>query len=153
MGLLLEIYFNFTLRQYYENWKSYQISGHYLSNVRYADNTVFILYTERKIQEILEKIIKGRYKKGVNINFKKTEYVVLRKKEDRKWFTEIQRHIRIRRKCFPNTNPNMKTPENLLHTSTALLNTSYLIYVLIYLLIILYFIFCHIYSCISIITI
>lgn len=80
------------MRESYENRKSYKISGHYLRKLTYSFYTIH----RKENPETTRKINQGKNEKGVNINCKKTEYVVLRKKKDRKWSIETQRHIRMK---------------------------------------------------------
>lgn len=47
----------------------YIIGSHNLHNIRYADDTVLIADTQRKLLELLQKIVKESEKKGLNINY------------------------------------------------------------------------------------
>lgn len=60
--------------------------GHYLSNMRCADDKSLMADTERKLHELfLAKVVKESEKKGLNINCKKTEYTVVNK-TNRLWY-------------------------------------------------------------------
>lgn len=84
--------------------------------------TVLIAYTERKLQELPQKVVKEIEKKGLNINCKKTECMVVSKRNnsgditikqvqqfyylrsvltvERKCDIEIRRHIVIGKEAF-----------------------------------------------------
>lgn len=53
--------------------------GHSLNNRRYADDTVPIADMERKLQDLLQKVVKESEKKGLSISSKKTESIVINK--------------------------------------------------------------------------
>lgn len=54
--------------------------GHNLNNIRYEDDTVLIADMERKLQKLLQKVVKESDKKGQSINCKKTECMVVSKR-------------------------------------------------------------------------
>ena len=57
------------------------VGGHNINNLRFADNTVLITESEALLQELLDKVIEESRKKGLTINCKKTECLVVRKRE------------------------------------------------------------------------
>lgn len=59
------------------------IGGHNLNSIRYADVTVLIADTERTLQKLLRKLVKKSKRKGLNINYKKTEYMFISKRNSR----------------------------------------------------------------------
>jgi len=54
-----------------------------MNNIRYADDTVLISESEGKLQELLDKVVEESAKKGLTINCKKTECLVVSKKTRR----------------------------------------------------------------------
>lgn len=56
------------------------INGRHSLNIRYADDMVVITDTERKLHKLLQKVVKESVKKGLNINCKKTECMVVSKR-------------------------------------------------------------------------
>lgn len=73
---LLNLYSEAFLREL-EVLPGFIIGGHNLKNIRYTDDTVLIADTERKLQNLLQKVAKESEKKGLSI--KKTECMVLSK--------------------------------------------------------------------------
>ena len=58
-----------------------------MNNLRYADDTVLISESAEKLQELLKKVVKESGKKGLGINCKKTECMVISKKTLKSKFT------------------------------------------------------------------
>ena len=58
------------------------IGGYNLNNLRYADDTVLISDSRDQLQEILDKVVEESEKRGLSINCKKTECMVVSKKLD-----------------------------------------------------------------------
>ena len=59
-----------------------QIVGHNINNLRYADDTVLIAATEKDLQELLDTVVKESEIKGLTLNSKKTEVMVVSRKND-----------------------------------------------------------------------
>ena len=59
-----------------------QIGGHNINNLRYADDTILIAETEEDLQELLDTVVKESEMKGLTLNSKKTEVVVVSRKND-----------------------------------------------------------------------
>ena len=59
-----------------------QIGGHNINNLRYVDDTVLIAETEEDLQELLDTGIKESEIKGLTLNSKKTEVMVVSRKND-----------------------------------------------------------------------
>ena len=59
-----------------------QIGGHNINNLRYADDTVLIVETEEDLQELLETVVKESEIKGLTLTNKKTEVMVVSRKND-----------------------------------------------------------------------
>lgn len=59
---------------------AFMIGGHDLNNMRSTNDTVLITDTERKVEELLQKTVKENKKKELNINCKKIEFTVFRKR-------------------------------------------------------------------------
>ena len=63
-----------------------KIGGVNINNLRYADDTVLLAENEAGIQNILNKVVTESEKKGLQINIKKTECMVISKKSTTKMF-------------------------------------------------------------------
>ena len=59
------------------------IGGHNLNNIRYADDIVLIADSEENLQKILDKVVSESESKGLSINCKKTECLVVSKQKTR----------------------------------------------------------------------
>ena len=57
------------------------IGGHNLNNLRYADDIVLITSFRKKLQEMLDKIVRYSEEKGLSINLQKTECMTISKRE------------------------------------------------------------------------
>ncbi len=55
------------------------IGGHNANNLRYADDTALLADSEEKLQTLLNKVVEESKKKGLSINCKKTECMVVSK--------------------------------------------------------------------------
>ena len=55
--------------------------GHNINNLRYADDTVLIADSEEKLQSILQTVTDASEEKGLQLNAKKTECMVISKKK------------------------------------------------------------------------
>ena len=78
---LFNIYSEMILRGI-ENLGGINVGGHIINNLRYADDTVLIADSEDKLQEILTTVAEESEKKGLQLNAKKTECMVVSKKND-----------------------------------------------------------------------
>ena len=76
---IFNLYSEIILREL-EGRQGFVIGGHNMNNLRYADDTVLISESEDKLQELLRKVIEESEKKGLTINCKKTECMVVSKK-------------------------------------------------------------------------
>jgi len=56
------------------------IGGHNVNNIRYADDTVLLAESQEKLQDLLDKVVDASRKKGLTINCKKTECMVVSKR-------------------------------------------------------------------------
>ncbi|XP_037794114.1 uncharacterized protein LOC119589587 [Penaeus monodon] len=79
---LFNLYSELILREL-EGLQGFVIGGHNMNNIRYADDTVLISESEGKLQELLDKVVEESAKKGLTINCKKTECLVVSKKTRR----------------------------------------------------------------------
>ena len=57
------------------------VGGKNIKYFRYADDTVLISTTEGNLQQILDKVVQESVQTGLTINCKKTECMVISKKE------------------------------------------------------------------------
>ena len=64
-----------------EDQKGFIIGGQNINNLRYADDTVLIAKSEKRLQDLLDKVVEESKKKGLTINYKKTECMVVSKRE------------------------------------------------------------------------
>ncbi|MGX9987587.1 reverse transcriptase domain-containing protein [Soonwooa purpurea] len=85
---LFNLYSEAILREL-EDLPGFIIGGHNLNNIRYADDTVLIADTEKKLQELLQKVAKESAGKGLSINYKKTECMVISKKTNQKCTLQV----------------------------------------------------------------
>ena len=59
-----------------------KVGGQNITNLRYADDTVLLVKSEEDLQKILDVVVKESELKGLSINCKKTECMVVSKKND-----------------------------------------------------------------------
>ena len=78
---LFNIYSEMILREL-EGMVGFKVGGHNFNNLRYADDTVLIAQSEEKLQRLLDKVVEESKKKGLTINCKKTECMVISKQKD-----------------------------------------------------------------------
>ena len=57
------------------------MKGQNINSLRYPDDTVLIAKSGKEVQDLLDKVDEEGKKKGLTINCKKTEYIVLGKRE------------------------------------------------------------------------
>ena len=58
-----------------------ELSGHNVTILRYADDTILVADSEEKIQALLDSVIVESGKMGLNLNQKKSQYMVISKRE------------------------------------------------------------------------
>ena len=78
---LFNLYSEQILREI-KDLKGLVIGGYNMNNLRYADDTVLISDSRDQLQEILDKVVEESAKRGLSINCKKTECMVVSKKLD-----------------------------------------------------------------------
>ena len=87
---LFNLYSELILR-HLEDLQGFVLGGHNTNNIRYTDDTTLISESAEKLQEVLlDKVVEESKKKGLTINCKKTECMVVSKKAVKK----IQLYIR-----------------------------------------------------------
>ena len=59
--------------------KVVHVGGKNINNFRYADDTVLIAESQEQLQELLDRVVNASRKKGLTINCKKTECMVVSK--------------------------------------------------------------------------
>ena len=64
-----------------EDLKGFIIGGQNIYNLRYADGTVLIAKSEKKLPDMWDKVVEESKKKGLTIKCKKTECMVVSKRE------------------------------------------------------------------------
>ena len=78
---LFNLYSEQILREI-KDLKGLVIGGYNMNNLRYADDTVLISDSRDQLQEILDKVVEESAERGLSINCKKTECMVVSKKLD-----------------------------------------------------------------------
>ena len=63
-----------------EGMPGIKVGGYNMNNIRYADDTVLIADNENELQEMLVTVVRESEKKGISLNKKKTEVMVISKK-------------------------------------------------------------------------
>ena len=76
---LFSIYSEIIMRAL-EGMPGIQVGEYNMNNIRYADDTVLIADNEKELQEMLETVVRESEKKGLSLNKKKTEVMVISKK-------------------------------------------------------------------------
>ncbi|GFS23270.1 retrovirus-related Pol polyprotein from type-1 retrotransposable element R2 [Elysia marginata] len=76
---LFSLYSEMIMRQI-EEMKGLKIGGHNINNIRYADDTVLTADSEEKLQELLNKVVEESKNKGLELNSKKTESMIITRK-------------------------------------------------------------------------
>ena len=66
-----------------EGMPGIKVGGYIMNNIRYADDTVLIADNEKELQEMLDIVVRESEKKGLSLNKKKTEVMVISKKNCR----------------------------------------------------------------------
>ena len=77
---LFNLYSETILREI-EDLNGFIISGHNVTNLRYADDTMLIADSEEKIQALPDRVTVESEKMGLTLNQKKTEYMIISKRE------------------------------------------------------------------------
>eukprot|EP00795_Rhopilema_esculentum_P009669 gene9669-biopygen2063 len=83
---LFNMYSELFLREL-DGMQEFIIGGHNMNNLRYADDTVLISESAEKLQELLDRVVAESRKKGLTINCKKTECMVVSKQLEKPQFT------------------------------------------------------------------
>ena len=133
---LFNIYSETILRNI-EECPGLKVNGENINNIRYADDTVLIADSEKNLQLLLDTVVTESERKGLLLNVKKTECMVISKKtvnpicnlnskgekikqvqqfkylgyiitSDAKCTTEIKRRIAIAKDCFNKMSPILK---------------------------------------------
>ncbi|GFS23497.1 lactation elevated protein 1-like [Elysia marginata] len=76
---LFSLYSEMIMRQI-EEMEGLKIGGHNINNIRYADDTVLTADSEEKLQELLNKVVEETKNKGLELNSKKTESMIITRK-------------------------------------------------------------------------
>ena len=76
---LVAIYSDIIMRAL-EGMPGIKVGGYNMNNIRYADDTVLIADNENELQEMLDTVVRESEKKGLSLNKKKTEVMVISKK-------------------------------------------------------------------------
>ena len=63
-----------------EEIQGLKIGGHNINNIRYADDTVLTADSEEKLQELLNKVVEESENKGLELNSKKTQSMIITRK-------------------------------------------------------------------------
>ena len=76
---LFSLYSEMIMRQI-EEIEGLKIGGHNINNIRYADDTVLTADSEEELQELLNKVVEESENKGLELNSKKTESMIITRK-------------------------------------------------------------------------
>ena len=76
---LFNLYSEIILRNI-EKEKGIQVGGHNVTNIRYADDTVLLAESAEGLQKLLDIVVRESKIMGLNINYKKTECLVVAKR-------------------------------------------------------------------------
>ena len=63
-----------------EGMPGIKVGGYNMNNIRYSDDTVLIADNEKELQEMLDTVVRESEKKGLSLNKKKTEVMVISEK-------------------------------------------------------------------------
>ena len=63
-----------------EQERGLKVGGHNITNIRYADDTILIAESEKDLQRLLDVVVRENDKRGLSLNYKKTECMVISKK-------------------------------------------------------------------------
>ena len=77
---LFNLYSEMIMREL-DGQKGFVVGGHNINNLRYADDTVLMAESENDLQRLLDIVVEQSKKKGLYINCKKTECMVVCKRE------------------------------------------------------------------------
>ena len=77
---LFNYYSELILREL-EKENGLRIGGHNITNIRYADDTVLLAESEEDLQRLLDVVVQESERKGLSLNCKKTECMVVSKTE------------------------------------------------------------------------
>ena len=75
---LFSLYTEYIMRNI-EDMPGIKVGGCNINNLRYADDTVLIAGSEQELQALLDKVVKESENKGLSLNKKKTEIMVVSK--------------------------------------------------------------------------
>ena len=70
-----------TILREIEDLNCFIISGHNVTDLRYADDTLLIADSEEKIHALLDRVIVESGKMGLTLNQKKTEYMLISRRK------------------------------------------------------------------------
>jgi hypothetical protein len=77
---LFNYYSELILREL-EKERGLRVGGHNITNIRYADDTVLLAESEEDLQRLLDVVVTESERKGLCLNCKKTECLVISKKD------------------------------------------------------------------------
>ncbi|GFS15741.1 endonuclease-reverse transcriptase [Elysia marginata] len=85
---LFSLYSEFIMRNI-EGLRGIHIGGHIINNLRYADDIVLIAENAKDLQHLLDIVREESQKRGLELNSKKTEIMVVSRKETPQTSTSI----------------------------------------------------------------
>ncbi|GFR93827.1 retrovirus-related Pol polyprotein from type-1 retrotransposable element R2 [Elysia marginata] len=68
------------IMRHIEDYSGIKVGGHNINNLRYADDTVLIAENKSDLQKLLDVVYSESQKKGLELNSKKTEVMVISRK-------------------------------------------------------------------------
>ena len=75
---LFNVYTDRIFREF-EEMPGVKLSGEYINNLRYADDTVLLAETEEELQKLVDTVKEGSLKYGLEMNTKKTKTMIVRR--------------------------------------------------------------------------
>src|SRR3989441_9961537 len=82
--LLFNLYSEFMIKEALENEEGIKFNGVNITNLRYADDAVLVADKRKKMQKMIDRLNEICKEYGMEINVKKTEAMILNKKEKQK---------------------------------------------------------------------
>ena len=68
--------------KYIKDMPGIRFNGHVINNLRYADDTALLATNKKDLQNLLDVVVRESEKRGLNLNAKKTETMVITKRKD-----------------------------------------------------------------------
>ena len=73
--------------------RGHRVGGHNITNIRYADDTILLAESEEDLQKLLDVVVVESERKGLNLNCKKTECLVISKTESSRCILKVNDRV------------------------------------------------------------